>query len=181
MAKNDTDAGTVRRMISSDLEMVLSWRNHPEVRRWMYTQHEITPAEHQTWFERADVNPNKHLLIYELAKIPLGFVNFTQADDGEIADWGFYLSPSAPKGIGRNLGCASLQHAFNELQLHKVCGQAFKENGRSINLHVALGFLQEGVLRENHFDGIRYLDVVCFGLLRKEWLTNNLMSDTHEK
>lgn len=33
----------VRPMVATDLERVLGWRNHPEVRRHMYTQHAITP------------------------------------------------------------------------------------------------------------------------------------------
>lgn len=173
MAEHNTDAGAVRRMISADLDMVLSWRNHPEVRRWMYTQHKITPDEHQKWFERADIESGKHLLIYEMATVPIGFVNFTQTGDGGIAEWGFYLSPGAPKGIGRKLGRAALQYAFGELRFHKVCGQALKENEKSIGLHLALGFLQEGVQREHHFDGIHYHDVVCFGLLSREWLAAN--------
>jgi len=32
-----------------------------------------------------------------------------------------------------------------------------------------LGFQREGVLRQQHFDGQQYHDVVCFGLLANEW------------
>jgi UDP-4-amino-4,6-dideoxy-N-acetyl-beta-L-altrosamine N-acetyltransferase len=160
---------SMRSMRQADLGLVLSWRNHPEVRRYMKTQHEITLHEHQHWFNSAAQNSQKHLLIFEIDQLPLGFVNFTGLGDSGIADWGFYSAPEAPKGIGRQLGAAAIAHAFAQLKLHKVCGQAFAYNQRSIQLHLSLGFQQEGILRDQHFDGERYHDVNCFGLLSSEW------------
>jgi UDP-4-amino-4,6-dideoxy-N-acetyl-beta-L-altrosamine N-acetyltransferase len=156
-------------MVRADLELVLAWRNHADVRRYMYTQHEITLDEHQRWFERALPDPKKHLLIFEVNHLPLGYVNFNEVGSGGIADWGFYVAPDAPKGSGRQLGCAALNHAFSQLEFHKVCGQALVHNERSIHLHQSLGFQQEGVLRDHHFDGERYHHVNFFGLLCSEW------------
>jgi len=159
----------VRPMVHADLQRVLTWRNHPDVRRYMYTRHEITLDEHLRWFERSLEDPKKHLLIFELDKQPQGFVNFDESGDVGIADWGFYAAPDADKGCGRQLGCAALSYAFTQLKLHKVCGQALAHNHRSIRFHRALGFQQEGTLRDQHFDGECYHHVICFGLLLQEW------------
>jgi UDP-4-amino-4,6-dideoxy-N-acetyl-beta-L-altrosamine N-acetyltransferase len=78
-------------------------------------------------------------------------------------------APHAPKGTGRALAQVALAHAFGAMALHKVCGQAIAGNQRSIDLHLALGFRQEGLLRDQHFDGQHYHGVVCFGLLQSEW------------
>ena len=43
----------IRSMAEEDLTMVLAWSNHPEVRRFMFTQHEISLEEHTQWFMRA--------------------------------------------------------------------------------------------------------------------------------
>lgn len=163
----------VRRMESTDLEQVLAWRNHPEVRRYMYTQHEIALGEHTRWFENASNDPNRHLLVFERGSIPLGFINIHQIAPGGVADWGFYAAPDAPKGTGGLLGQAALRFAFQEAGLHKLCGQALAYNARSIRFHQSLGFQQEGILRQHHFDGQHYHDVVCFGLLASEWHPND--------
>ena len=155
--------------VPQDLEQVLEWRNHPDIRRHMYTHHEIGMAEHRAWFERSAADPGRHLLIAEAQGQALGFVHFRQVDTGRVADWGFYAVPHAPKGSGRRLGNAALQYAFGILGLHKVCGQALESNERSIALHRALGFSEEGRLREQHFDGRHYRAVLCFGLLASEW------------
>lgn len=159
----------IRRMVHADLAQVLAWRNHPDIRRYMYTQHEITLDEHQKWFERTLLEPAKHLLIFEMNQQPRGFVNFNETGNGGNSDWGFYVAPDAPKGSGLELGRAALSYAYTVLKLHKVCGQAIEYNQRSIRFHQSLGFQQEGTLREQHFDGERYHHVICFGLLSHEW------------
>lgn len=166
-----SNTALIRGMRSGDLEQVLSWRNHPDVRRYMYTQHEITLAEHTRWFERASVDTARHLLIFERGGTAQGFVSLHEIASGGIADWGFYAAPDAPRGTGRQLGQCLLHHAFDELNLHKVCGQALAFNERSIQFHLRLGFAQEGILRDQHFDGEQYHAVVCFGLLATDWQT----------
>jgi len=159
----------LRPMTKADLVQVLAWRNHPDVRRYMYTNHEIGLDEHQAWFARVSDDPAVHLLIYENCGRASGFVNITRGRSPTVADWGFYLSPDSERGTGRSLGREALKYAFSELCLHKICGQALGFNERSIAFHKALGFTEEGCLRDQHFDGAEYHDVVCFGLLDHEW------------
>lgn len=169
MTEPPLSTSRVRPMNPDDLERVLAWRNDPEVRRYMYTQHEISIDEHLRWYERSRRDTRKHLLIFEAHNKALGFVNFSELGSGGIADWGFYVAPDAPKGSGRELGRTALDHAFNNIKLHKVCGQTLVSNQRSIQLHQAFGFQQEGTLRDQQFDGELYHDVLCFGLLSHEW------------
>lgn len=159
----------LRPMTTADLEEVLAWRNHPDVRSFMYTTHEISRDEHRNWFERTNLDPTVHLQIFERVGKAVGFVNISKTRSPQVAAWGFYLSPEAPKGTGRALGEAALKFAFDELKFHKLCGQVLRFNERSIAFHKRLGFLEEGCLREQHFDGTNYHDVVCFGLLANEW------------
>lgn len=164
----------LRPMCEQDLTLVLAWRNHPEVRRYMFSTHEIAIEEHRRWFERASQDSARHLLIYEKECVPLGFVNLHVFDPAAgLVDWGFYVSPEALRGTGTLLGKAVARQVFEVLSLHKLCGQVLKFNERSLRFHLRLGFQQEGVLREQHFDGARYHDLVCFGLLRNEWVKND--------
>ena len=164
-----TDDRLIRKMQISDLDMVLFWRNQPDVRRYMLTQHEISLEEHREWFAKNTENSSRSLLIIEENGVALGFVQFNKLGSGVVADWGFYTSPSAPKGTGYKIGITSLNYAFITLKLHKVCGQALAFNLKSIQLHQKLGFHKEGVLRQQHHLNGAYQDLICFGLLRKEW------------
>jgi UDP-4-amino-4,6-dideoxy-N-acetyl-beta-L-altrosamine N-acetyltransferase len=159
-------------MTVDDLPLVLAWRNAPAVRQMMFTPHEISADEHRRWFERASSDATRRLLIAEHAGVALGHVNFGGVAPGAVADWGFYAAPGAPRGSGRVLGRAALRLAFVDEQLHKVCGRTLAGNQASMRMHLALGFRAEGVLREQQRRGERYLDVHCFGLLRREWLAS---------
>lgn len=159
----------VRPVDAADLEQMLVWRNQPQVRSYMLTQHEISFAEHKQWFERNSQDPMHRLLIVEEAGLPLGFVGFSGVHIGAIAAWGFYATPDAAKGAGTKIGSTALEFAFNTLALHKVCGQALAFNEASIRMHQKFGFRQEGVLRQQHKMADGYHDIICFGLLKDEW------------
>jgi len=160
----------VRRMREDDLELVLQWRNHPDIRRWMYSSHQISPSEHREWYAGAQEDRRRHLLIVEEAGVPFGFVQFTQTGNDGVADWGFYTLPGAPRGSGRKLGLAALNYAFTRIGLRKVRGEAIAFNEISAAFHRKLGFAEEGVLNDRFFDGATYHPVLCFGLEAAEWL-----------
>lgn len=172
MASTDRTEAVVRPMTTADLALVLQWRNHPEVRRHMYSRHDISIDEHRQWFEREAVDARSHLLLLEIAGNPRGYIRFHEASTG-VADWGFYAAPDAPTGTGTALGQAALEHAFSVLGLHKVCGQVLVRNERSVRFHERHGFTREGLLRAQIFDGQNYQDIVCFGLLEDEWRHRN--------
>lgn len=149
--------------------MVLAWRNHPDIRAFMLTQHEINLEEHYSWFRKASLDSTRRLLIVEERDEPLGYVQFSGVVEGGVADWGFYARPQALKGAGRKLGAAALNFAFGALNIHKVCGQAIADNEASIALHRRLGFVEEGVLRDQQRVNGSYHSLICFGLLKHEW------------
>lgn len=161
--------GRLRPLFPADLEQVRAWRNHPDIRAFLFTRHEITPEEHRRWYEAATADPGRHLLVYEEASQPLGFVSFAATRSPSVADWGFYAAPGAARGTGGRLGTAALAYAFDVLRLHKVCAEVLAGNAASLRFHEKLGFRREGVLREQHFDGDCYQDVVRYGLLAAEW------------
>jgi UDP-4-amino-4,6-dideoxy-N-acetyl-beta-L-altrosamine N-acetyltransferase len=160
-------------MVRSDLPLILAWRNHISVRSYMYSQHEISIAEHESWYEKSISDSNHHLLIFEYEGEPIGFVKLVQIENTKDVDWGFYAAPHAPVGTGRNLGYAGLRYGFEELGLLKINGQALKHNERSIKMHLALGFKQTSSKETTYFDGKEYHQIVAFSILRDDWMQSN--------
>jgi UDP-4-amino-4,6-dideoxy-N-acetyl-beta-L-altrosamine N-acetyltransferase len=160
---------TVRPLKSSDADAVLAWRNHPDVRNFMYTTHEITRDEHARWIKMALSENKIHARIVEADRLPIGVVTFKPVYDGRVADWGFYNVPGSPKGTGMTMGYAALAHAFEALGFRKVCGQALSFNQRSRGFHLRLGFVEEGRLKNQFAGEGNVTDVVLFGLLKSEF------------
>lgn len=159
----------IRSLRIDDLSMVLAWRNDHRVRLSMFTRHEITAEEHTAWFLKAKLDKTRRQMIVEELGTPIGYVQFSNVSNGGVAAWSFHTAPNSKKGSGKKLGITALNFAFNELNLHKVCGEVLEMNQVSLALHARLGFFQEGVLREQyHVDG-KYVSIVCFGLIANEW------------
>lgn len=158
----------VRPMLSSDLDIVLRWRNHESVRGLMYTQHEITTEEHHAWFERSKADSLKHILIVERLGRPIGFVQFNQTKNG-VAEWGFYANPDAHRGSGHALAHAALGYAFDQLGFQEVTGDVLAFNERSIYFHQKLGFQFQGVRASVRCDGPSHHNVHQFRLSAEGW------------
>jgi UDP-4-amino-4,6-dideoxy-N-acetyl-beta-L-altrosamine N-acetyltransferase len=163
-------AGSVRVLLEDDLDLILEWRNDPRVREHMFNQGVIEASAHRRWFDEVQKNSLAHIFVYEIHGKPCGFFRLDEHSDGQRSGvWGFYTAPDAPRGTGRQLGTAAIEHAFGPLDWHRLAGWTLASNERSIRMHVALGFRQEGLMREYHRIGDTFVDVCCFGLLRSEW------------
>jgi UDP-4-amino-4,6-dideoxy-N-acetyl-beta-L-altrosamine N-acetyltransferase len=162
----DDTAERLRPLAADDLETIRAWRNHPDIRRCLFSTHEIPRDEHQAWFEHASEDSARRLLLLERDNRAAGFVQFQVLAAGGIVEWGFYVAPGAEKGTGSVLARHALRFAFHDAGFHKVCGRVLAFNEPSIAFHLKFGFRREGTLREHHFDGTRYHDVLCFGLLQ---------------
>jgi UDP-4-amino-4,6-dideoxy-N-acetyl-beta-L-altrosamine N-acetyltransferase len=165
---------TLRPMTPADKTMVCTWRNQPEVARHMYTDHAITAEEHERWFASVLCDPRNRYWIIVHAGKDQGLACLTAIDLlNRRASWAFYLAD--PEQRGKSLGgfveYAVLEHAFNELGLHKLCCEVLTANRTVLSLHERFGFRQEGMLREHIFKGGEFHDVICLAITRLEWET----------
>lgn len=160
-------------MCESDLEYVLRWRNHPEIRRCMLSQHEITMTEHQAWFDLASKNEKLALLVIEQDGQPCGCVIFSGVQKNATAEWSFYAAPGHSPGTGTRICSTALDFAFGKLGVHKVAARVLEFNLPSIKIHQRLGFTQEGYFREHNLLNGTYHNLCCFGVLSKEWQIRN--------
>lgn len=162
--------GVLRTIKPEELELMLSWRNAPNVRVNMYTRHEIGLAEHHAWWFRIADRSDQKYFMYEFQETPLGIVAFTGIDSAnQNSSWAFYASPQAPKGTGSRMEFLALEHAFYSMQLHKLYCEVLAFNTPVIKLHQKFGFSAEGILREQHRVDEAFVDVYRLGVLASEW------------
>lgn len=166
------DAYRLRPIARGDVDLLLTWRNAPHIRRWMYTDHLISREEHLAWFERIRTTEGARPLIFECAGDPLGLVNFVDIRAGrERGSWGFYLAEEdPPRGMGTKLGVLALEYAFEQLGLRKLCAEVLANNERSLAFHWKLGFRDEETLVQHVVKDGRPEDVKALGLMRDQWL-----------
>jgi len=162
--------GILRGIKDSELELMRTWRNAPNVRANMYTRHEIGAEEHHQWWLSVQSREDQHYFMYELAGKPTGIVAFSGIDKAsENSSWAFYTAPEAPKGSGTKMEFLALDYAFTDFRLHKLHCEVLAFNAPVIKLHQKFGFKVEGVLREHHKVDGTFVDIYRLGLLASEW------------
>lgn len=139
----------LRPATDADCAPVLAWRNHPGVRRVMFTDHIIGPDEHAAWWNRVMASPRHRVLIVVHGERDCGVVTFTeQQEHPGTWDWGFYLDPDAftqPMDQLRawsGMEQQSIEWAIRELQARRIDCEVFAFNAAVLMLHKRHKFIE---------------------------------------
>jgi UDP-4-amino-4,6-dideoxy-N-acetyl-beta-L-altrosamine N-acetyltransferase len=161
----------------NDAELLLGWRNLPEVRAYMYSDHVIGEEEHRAWFARAMEDEARRYWIIMLDGEDVGLANVYDIDRRHSrAVWAFYLASAnvRGRGVGSVVEYRVLAHVFDEMGLNRLLCEVLASNPAVVGMHERFGFTQEGVLREHICKEDGPVDVVVLGMLRAEWKANRV-------
>lgn len=170
----------LREIDYQDLELVLSWRNHPKVRLNMFSQSIIDLERHREWFRCESEKETSMWLLYinDFGK-PSGVVGFTNLDSrSSNAFWGFYTEPESEPGTGFKMGMQALSFFFDKLGYHKLNADVLEANKRSHRYHERLGFKKEGFFRDQYLGADGFQGVSRFGLLEADWSMQNHLEES---
>jgi UDP-4-amino-4,6-dideoxy-N-acetyl-beta-L-altrosamine N-acetyltransferase len=165
---------TLRSVRMSDRDLLLGWRNQPEVARWMFTDHLISVEEHAVWFSAMLEDPNVRYWIIELDHVPQGVVHLTSISSiHQRCEWGIYLGETTARGTGAAEAASflSLDAAFSDLSMERVTCEVLATNERALGLYKRIGFRREGCLRSYVTKSSERHDVLVMSILRPEWET----------
>jgi RimJ/RimL family protein N-acetyltransferase len=78
-----------------------------------------------------------------------------------------------PRGRDRGLGTEATRmfigYGFEQLGLHRISLDVINLNPRARRVYDKVGFFTEGVLREEHRWGDKWIDVTIMSVLAQEW------------
>jgi hypothetical protein len=149
----------LREATQADCEMVLAWRNHPQVRAVSFTTHEIGLDEHRAWWNTVLTDPRRHVLIFEWQGGPAGVITIDERDAQTGPVWGFYLDIAGLEAAGgllpawMELERSAVEYAFGELGLASIGGETLASNVPVLQLHRRFGFT-EARRYERAVDGV---------------------------
>jgi UDP-4-amino-4,6-dideoxy-N-acetyl-beta-L-altrosamine N-acetyltransferase len=165
-------AVTLRPVVAADSGRLFAWRNSPAVSAYMYTDHLISPEEHERWFARAMAAADRAYWIIEDDGAPVGLANLAGIDlSRRRCDWAFYLGEASTRGrgVGAAVEFIVLDHVFDDLGLHKLWCEVLLENKGVWRMHESYGFIREALFRDHVWKAGRFHDVVGLGLLADDW------------
>lgn len=162
----------LRPLGEGDLRRCVKWFSDPQVTRFLGRDPGITLAEEERWFREYERKRDEQIFAIEVDGQHVGNVGLHRIDTRHRrADLGIVIGEADrwSRGYGTDALRAVLRYAFQGLALHKVSLDVLASNERAIRVYERLGFVREGVRREDVFKEGRFVDVVRMGILSREF------------
>ena len=120
-------------------EMVLIWRNSPEIRNWMYNEEEIELNDHLNFIESLKSRKDKLYFLVKKDKEYIGVIDFTEIIEEESLHMGIYTNPNI-KGNGKILLNKIIDYSFDNLKVKKIYSEVFSQNNKAYELYEKYNF-----------------------------------------
>jgi ribosomal-protein-alanine N-acetyltransferase len=173
---------TLRYPGERDAEAMLELASDPEVTRWFSWGPYTTLEQPQAYIARAarwrETGEQLDLLVERRGEGPVGMTGLSEfsARDGRCMVGTWFGRNAWGTGANRESKALIAHLAFAVLGQHRLGSYSNPANERSTRALLGVGFAHEGVLRDWHRHGDRWLDVNVFGMLRGDWRTSDLRS-----
>lgn len=130
-------------------KMVLEWRNHPNIRKWMFNQEVISLDNHLDYIESLETRKDRAYFLVKKAFKSIGVIDFTNIDPANSrTEFGIYSDPTL-KGVGNLLMEAIIDYAFNVLKVKTLVSEVFEDNIPAIRLYKRYDFKSMEIKKVN--------------------------------
>lgn len=169
----------LRAIERSDLELLRDWRNNTDFRRNFREVRELNMNNQEKWFERlntAGANDFMFMIVRLSDNLPLGAAGLLYTNwIIRSSDFSFYIGHENQyidkQGYAEEAVKLLLDYGFKNLNLNKVWMELYEFDHMKIEFFTKMfGFVKEGQLRENCFEGGVYHNSWIISLLRREYL-----------
>lgn len=172
----------LRPVEKDDLPRYVKWFQDPQVREGLTIFMPLSQGQEEKWFQN-------HLDGFPANRATQPLAIDTPADDGEgwvhigscgfhdidwrarKAEFGIVIGDKAywNKGLGTDAVRTLVRFGFDDLNLNRIWLRVFDHNTRAIRTYEKVGFIKEGVWRQDVFKHGKYHDTILMGILREEF------------
>jgi diamine N-acetyltransferase len=163
----------LRPMDEGDLPNFVEWFSDDEVTRWLAQAPQSPSLEEELeWYHRQRSNPETLLWAIEMQDGRMvGSTELRLEPERQKAELGIVIGEKSEwsGGLGTDTVRLILQYAFEELELNRVELTTDEENARAIRCYEKVGFVREGLKRQDRVVDGRFGNTVLMAVLREEW------------
>jgi len=163
----------LRTIEEEDIAFMQTVINDREVWRAIGRPSPVNRAQEREFFDEVVSGDEQLTLMIVAEDQPVGMVSLTpgrRIDDN--AELGYWVAPEHQRaGYGSAGVTHVLTYGFDQRGYHRIAARVFAFNEASRALLESLGFTQEGRHRDAAFIDGEYRDVLWYGLLADEWVS----------
>lgn len=169
----------LRELERKDLIEINKWRNDDELIRCLGAPFRYINLEvDEKWFENYMLNRANSIrcaIVKEDGDAIIGLVSLVSID---------YLNQSAEfhimignkenrgKGIGKFAVQSMLNHAFYNMNLHRIELTVLESNKKAQKLYESCGFIREGIKRNSKYKNGKFESMYIYSILKEDLETN---------
>lgn len=158
----------------SDSDRYRQWLSDPEIRRYTRSFQPITDKMEREYIESTASRPDTITLAVVL-KDGDQHIGGTGIHEIRWKDrcgtFGIFIGPPEcrAQGYGTEVTRLMVRYAFETLNFNRLDLVTYATNARAIKVYETVGFVREGVRRENVFIEGRYVDELIYSMLAREY------------
>jgi RimJ/RimL family protein N-acetyltransferase len=166
----------LRALDMKDLEKTHSWRNDiSSIKMTLGIRFPKTLEMGKEWFQHTLNDKSNRSIYFAIDELDtnlfIGIIQLNEIDwISGVADFGINIGDKSKTGLGYGIEAIGLlfDYAFDVLNLRKINLRVVAFNKKAIKSYKTIGFLEEGILKEQvYYDGI-YHDIVLMALFKKK-------------
>lgn len=163
---------TIRRFERTDIPKKVEWVNNPENNRFLHYDIPICVEKTEKWFDSHFGEDTRYDAVIEADGVPVGTIGLLSIDKkNSKAEYYIAMGETSykGKGIAKEASLLILQYGFETLLLNRIYLYTEVENVTGQKLFEKVGFVKEGLIRQDILSHGKYADRYAYGYLREDW------------
>ena len=164
---------SIRKFARKDIPKKVEWINNPENNQFLHYDIPISIEGTERWFDSHEGETTRYDAVIEADGSPIGTIGLLNVDQkNSKAEYYIAMGEVAYKGRGAAKEASSLilEYGFEKLGLNRIYLFTEVENVAAQKLFESVGFVKEGVIRQDIVSHGKYVDRVAYGFLREDWI-----------
>lgn len=163
---------TIRPVAPSDIDDIARLADDVDIARMTAClPSPYTRKDAQEWLEGLTHRPNEHAFAICGDGTFMGVVGLTYDPEHDRGELGYWLGrPYWGNGAASAAAALAVDFAFRELNVRRVCAYCFAVNPASRRVIEKTGLQYEGCLRQHTMRMGTIHDLLCFGLLKEDYI-----------
>ena len=164
----------LRELEREDVNTINQWRNDASLIACLGAPYRFINGEvDKAWYEqymhsrnntvRCVIVDDNNTVLGLISLVNINYINRSAELHIMIGD-----SENRGKGIGTFAVKSMVDHAFLNLNLHRIELGVLENNYPAIRLYEKTGFVKEGIKRESHYKNGEYVNMIMMGLLNTD-------------
>lgn len=163
---------TIRRFERTDVPKKVEWVNNPENNQFLHYDIPICVEKTEKWFDSHLGEDTRYDAVIEADRVPVGTIGLLSIDR-KNSKAEYYIAMGVTsykgKGIAKEASLLILQYGFETLLLNRIYLYTEVENVAAQKLFEKVGFVREGLIRQDILSHGKYADRYAYGYLREDW------------